>query len=103
MYKTSKLIAEKGLPEFFCDGSQTYSFNAEKIFQDLYMLGKSTKEFNGKTASELTNKTLAVIANHKQAKTIHRNDVHQVISDVLNMSGFGSAAQFVAQRQLLQA
>lgn len=102
MYTISKLIVEQGLPQFFLDGSQKYPFNADKIFQDFYLLGKHTHEYKGKTASDLTDKALVVIATHKQAGTISRQEVHQVIIDLLYISGFASAATYVQQRHLLQ-
>lgn len=101
MYTTSKLIAEQGLPQFFLDGTQKYSFNADKIFQDFYILGKETHEYDGKAASDLTDKALVVIATHKQADSISRQEVHQVITDLLYMNGFANAATYVQQRQQL--
>ena len=102
MSSTAKLLAERGLPEFFLDGSQKYAFDAEKIFQDFYLLGKETNEFNGKIASDLTTKALAIITTHKHLDSIKRQEVHNAITDVLFMSGFAAAATFVEQRQPLQ-
>ncbi|GLQ31038.1 hypothetical protein [Litoribrevibacter albus] len=103
MNRTYKLIAEQGLPKFFLDGAQKYPFDAEKIFQDFYMLGKETREFKGRDASDLTNKALAIISSHKQQDAVGRSDVHNIITDLLYMCGYAKAAIFVKQRQQLQS
>jgi hypothetical protein len=98
MKQTTRLIVEQGLPKFFTDGIKTTPFDAEKIFQDFYMLGRETREFKGKDASDLTDKALAILVSHKQQETITRNDVHQVIQDLLYMSGYSQAAGYVKNR-----
>lgn len=98
MTSVFNVINEKGLPIFFQDGIHQTAFNPERIFQDFYIIGHETQEYNGKTASDLTNKALALIASHKQEQSINRKVVHQVISDLLILGGYLKAVLFLEER-----
>ena len=82
------------------DGDQTIAFNAEMVFQDIYLLGRESKEYKGKVATELTSQVLMLLANHQKLGVISRSDIHQVISDVLYLSGFIRSAEQVETRRL---
>ncbi|GAA3911724.1 hypothetical protein [Litoribacillus peritrichatus] len=101
MQATTRIIVEKGLPKLCIDGNQSKAFNADLIFQDLYITGKHTGEFTGKEATQLTTQVLLVLSNHQhlgEVSEVSRKEIHQVISDILYLSGYIKSAQHLEQR-----